>query len=133
MKTYKLATTGNQAIDIQDQINEAVAESGVRDGIVVASIPHTTAALGIISFWDPLGLEDVIDELARIVPSRIDFKHEHDTPQDAAGHIKSTIVGPSISLILKDAQVVLGSSQRVFFLEFDGPRARKVHVQAIGS
>lgn len=133
MKTYRLQTTGNNAYDVQSFIDEAVADSGVGSGIVVASVPHTTAGLSIISFWDPLGLEDVMDEIARIVPARIDFKHEHDTPQDAAGHVKSAMVGATISLIIDEGKVVLGSSQHVYFLEFDGPRARKLHVHVVGA
>lgn len=130
---YPLDTKGNFAYPIQTQIDEAVAGSGVSEGAVIVVVPHTTAALGIISYHDPLGLEDVMDEIARLVPARIDFKHEHDTPQDAAGHVKSTIVGPSISLIVSNGEVLLGHSQKVFFLEFDGPRRRKFFVQVVGS
>jgi secondary thiamine-phosphate synthase enzyme len=132
VSTYRLRTDGNRAFDITDDISKAVAASGVREGIAVVSLPHTTASVGIISFPDPLGLIDVMDEVARLVPTRIDFKHQHDTPQDAAGHIKSTIIGTTMSLIVSDGELLLGHSQKVYFMEHDGPRQRQFHVQVIG-
>lgn len=126
---YPLQTSGNHAYDIQPEINQSVTSSGVRDGLVTIVAPHTTAALGIISYHDPLGLEDVMDEFQRLVPARITFKHEHDTPQDAAGHVLSTMVGPTLTLIVADGQVLVGHSQKVFFLEFDGPRSRQFFVK----
>jgi len=54
-------------------------------------------------------------------PTRIDFKHQHDTPQDAAGHIKSTIAAPTMSLIRHGGALLLGHSQKVYFMEHDGP------------
>jgi secondary thiamine-phosphate synthase enzyme len=132
VSTYRLRTDGNRAFDITDDIGKAVAASGVREGIAVVSLPHTTASVGIISFPDPLGLIDVMDEVARLVPTRIDFKHQHDTPQDAAGHIKSTIIGTTMSLIVSGGALLLGHSQKVYFMEHDGPRQRQFHVQVIG-
>jgi secondary thiamine-phosphate synthase enzyme len=72
-----------------------------------------------------------MDEICRLIPTRIDFKHEHDTPQDAAGHVKSALVGASLALIVADGDVLLGHSQKIYFFEFDGPRHRKIHVKAI--
>lgn len=132
VSTYRLRTDGNRAFDITDEISAAVAASGVREGIAVVSLPHTTASVGIISFPDPLGLIDVMDEVARLVPTRIDFKHQHDTPQDAAGHIKSTIIGTTMSLIVSAGALLLGHSQKVYFMEHDGPRQRQFHVQVVG-
>jgi secondary thiamine-phosphate synthase enzyme len=130
--TYKLSTDGNRAFDITGDIREAIAESGVEEGIAVVSLPHTTASLGIISFPDPLGLIDVMDEVTRLIPTRVDFKHQHDTPQDAAGHVKSTIIGTTMSLIVTNGEPLLGHSQKVYFMEHDGPRQRQFHVQVVG-
>lgn len=126
---FPLQTDGNHAYDIQPQIDDAVADSGVVEGLVTVVAPHTTAALGIISYHDPLGLEDVMDEYERLIPARITFKHEHDTPQDAAGHVKSTLLGPTLTLIVTEGKVLLGHSQKVFLLEFDGPRKRQCFVK----
>ena len=131
MHIHRFRTPGNGPHEVTDALHAAVAESGMRAGALVATIPHTTAGLAVLSFPDPLGLEDVADELARLVPTRIDFKHQHDTPQDAAGHVKSALVGVSLSLIVDGGQLVLGHSQAVYFMEFDGPRDRQLHVQLL--
>ncbi|MDD9989613.1 MAG: secondary thiamine-phosphate synthase enzyme YjbQ [Spirochaetaceae bacterium] len=131
MHVHRFRTPGNGPHEVTEALHAAVAQSGMRSGALVAAIPHTTAGLAVLSFPDPLGLEDVADELARLVPTRIDFKHQHDTPQDAAGHIKSALVGVSLSLIVEDGELVLGHSQAVYFMEFDGPRDRQLHVQLL--
>lgn len=131
MITFDIATDGSGVFEITEQVRQAVASSGVTDGIVVIHVPHTTAGITIISYHDPLGLEDVNDEISRLIPTRIDFKHQHDTPQDAAGHVKSVLVGASMSLIVSEGGPVLGHSQGVYFFEFDGPRKRKFHVQVV--
>lgn len=132
VSTYHLSTDGNRAFDISDDVAKAIADSDVKEGIAVVSIPHTTASLGIISFPDPLGLIDVMDEVSRLIPTRVDFRHQHDTPQDAAGHIKSTIIGTTMSLIVTDGAPLLGHSQRIYFMEHDGPRRRQFHIQVVG-
>src|SRR5947209_675458 len=131
LRTYELRTTQNGLFDITDHVRETVAESGVTDGIVVIMAPHTTAGIMVFSFPDPLSFEDMNDEIGRLVPTRIDFKHQHDTPQDAAGHIKSTLVGVSQSVIVSEGKLLLGHSQAIYFFEFDGPRQRKFNVKIV--
>ena len=131
MQNFELQTTGNGVFEITEQVRQAVESSHVQEGMAVVVVPHTTAGVTIISFPDPLGLEDVNDEISRLIPTRINFKHQHDTPQDAAGHIKSVLVGVSLSLIISEAKLVLGHSQAIYFFEFDGPRQRKFHIQVV--
>src|SRR5258708_1614060 len=131
VRTYELRTTQNGLFDITGQICGAITESSVTDGIAVVMVPHTTAGVTVFSFPDPLGFEDMNDEIGRLVPTRINFKHQHDTPQDAAGHIKSTLVGVSVSLIISEGKLLLGHSQAVYFFEFDGPRQRTFKVQIV--
>jgi secondary thiamine-phosphate synthase enzyme len=131
LQTFSLETTGNGLVDITERVRVSVRDSGVVEGIAVLWTPHTTAALSVVSFPDPKGLEDVADEIDRLIPTRIDFKHQHDTPQDAAGHVKSAIVGVSLSMIVDGGDVVLGHSQKIYLFEFDGPRTRSVHVRAM--
>jgi secondary thiamine-phosphate synthase enzyme len=133
MQSFGLATPGNGLHDVTEQVFAALANVGVREGIVLVSVPHSTAALTLVSPWDVLGLEDVHDEICRLVPTRIDFKHQHDTPQDAAGHVKAAIVGHSRSIILSEGKLMLGHSQRIYFWEFDGPRSRTVQIQVVGT
>ncbi len=126
---HTLATTANAAYDITPMVRETVAASGVREGFCVVFVPHTTASLSITSFWDQKGLEDIHDDINRLVPARIDFKHQFDTPQDAAGHIKSVLVGVSLTIIVTNGALLLGHSQGIFFNEFDGPRRRQFFVK----
>ena len=132
MKSFKLASDRNGLFDITVQVEAVLAESGVSDGMLLVSVPHSTAAVTVVSPWDPAGLEDVQDEICRLIPTRIDFKHQFDTPQDAAGHIKAAIVGHSRMFIVAAGHLELGHSQRIYFWEFDGPRQRTVQVQVIG-
>ncbi|MEG0540825.1 MAG: secondary thiamine-phosphate synthase enzyme YjbQ [Angelakisella sp.] len=129
LKSFPIETKLNDVINITEDIKKFVEESGVKSGSCIVFTPHTTAGLTITSFWDPMGFEDLQDEICRVIPTRIDFKHQHDTPQDAAGHVKSSLIGVSIPLIIDEGKLVLGSSQGIFFLEFDGPRKRKFQVK----
>lgn len=129
LKNFKLETELRGVVSITDQVKSFVAESGVQEGICVIYTPHTTAGLTITSFWDPNGFEDLQDEICRMIPTRIDFKHQHDTPQDAAGHVKSSLIGVNISLIIHDGKLLLGHSQGLYFMEFDGPRKREFYVK----
>lgn len=125
----QFATQKDGVTDLTAQVKEIVKASGQEDGLCVLFITHTTASIIITSFWDPLGHEDIQDELRRLIPTRVDFKHQHDTPEDAAGHVKSAIVGPSITLLVEKGQLLLGHSQGIYFLEFDGPRDRECYVK----
>ena len=118
-------------LDITGQVNEVVQSSGIKEGICVVFVPHTTAGLTINSYIDPATIQDISNEIRRLVPTRVDFEHIYDTPADAAGHIKSTLVGASLALIVTGGQLLLGGSQGLLFCEFDGPRTRKVHVRVV--
>ncbi len=129
LKKFSLETQFNDVVNITEQVKAVVAESGVREGTCIVYNPHTTASLAVTSFWDPKGFEDLQDEICRLIPTKVDFKHQHDTPQDAAGHVKSAIVGISMPFIVSEGKLLVGSSQGIFFLEFDGPRKRQFFVK----
>jgi len=132
LKTISIKTpSGESLVDITAQVNQAVDEAGIQEGICVVFIPHTTAGLTINSAVDPLTAADIQADLRRIVPTRVDFHHTYDTPADAAGHIKTTLVGSSQTLIVSGGKLVLGRSQGIFFFEFDGPRARQALVRIL--
>lgn len=133
MFTYELATDANRPFEITGQLRDSLAVAAITSGIVVVHTPHTTAGIAVIACPDPLVLDDLMGEIGRLVPTRVDFRHQFDTPQDAAGHIKSALVGSSLTLIVDGGALVLGHAQRVYFVEFDGPRQRKFHVQVMGS
>lgn len=129
LKNFQIKTEHRDVFSITDSVKEAVKESGVQEGICIVYTPHTTAALTLTSFWDPAGFEDLQDEICRLIPTRIDFKHQFDTPQDAAGHVKSSLVGTSLTFIVTGGSLLLGGSQGIYFLEFDGPRSREYYVK----
>lgn len=131
LKNVKIATKFRDVYDITAEVKKFVEESGVQEGCCIITTPHTTAGLTITSFWDPNGFEDLQDEICRVIPTRIDFKHQHDTPQDAAGHVKSSLIGTSMSLIVHNGKLLLGHSQGIYFLEFDGPRKREYFVKVM--
>lgn len=130
--TIKLETPrGESLINITAQVREIAQASGAQEGICVLVVPHTTAAITLNSAVDGATAADIIADLQRLVPKRVDFAHQYDTPADAAGHIKAALVGHSLTLIIRDGALALGSSQSILFFEFDGPRQRQVQVKII--
>ncbi len=130
LKNIELQTPNGESLtDVTAQVRQAVAESGTQSGLCVLFVPHTTAAITINSALDAATATDIIDDLKRLVPKRVDFAHQYDTPADAAGHVKAALVGHSATLIIEGGKLILGGSQSVLFYEFDGPRARKIVVK----
>ena len=115
-------------IPISDQVQEAITKHGFENGLCCVVCPHTTAGITINSPLDPLTAMDLRDELNRIVPTRLDFHHQVDTPTDASAHVKSALVGHSVTVPVVDGKLQFGHSQGILFCEFDGPRDRYVSV-----
>ncbi|MDR1193240.1 MAG: secondary thiamine-phosphate synthase enzyme YjbQ [Peptococcaceae bacterium] len=124
-----IETQKDQVLSLTERVESLVAASGVREGMCFITVPHTTAGLIVTSKYDEADFADIKNELRRLVPTRVDFCHQFDTPEDAAGHIKSALTGVSLAIIVTRGRLLLGSSQGIFFLEFDGPRGRKYHVK----
>jgi secondary thiamine-phosphate synthase enzyme len=117
-------------LDITGQVEAAVREAGVRNGDVVVFCPHTTAGITINENADPSVVHDILLALDEIVPqSNPGFRHDEG---NSDAHTKSTLVGCSAQVLIKDGGLVLGTWQAVYFCEFDGPRSRRVLVQARG-
>ncbi len=132
MKKINLSTERSGLFDITGQIENAILEDGIEEGFAVIWIPHSTAGITVISKMDPLGFEDIEDEIMRLIPTRVDFKHQFDTPTDAAGHIKSALMGVTLTVIIWEGKIQIGSSQGIYFFEFDGPRKRQIYIQTGG-
>ncbi len=113
------------------EVQQVVDESGIKEGLCLVYNPHTTAGLFVNSYLDPMTPKDIIEEWDRIIPTRYDFNHQVDTPSDAAGHVKSAMMGIENSFIVHEGKLMLGHSQGIVFTEFDGPRKRKVFVKVI--
>lgn len=118
-------TAQGQYADITGRLRRAVADSGVKEGLAVVQVPHTSAGLGITSFWDPRGMVDLFHEWERSFPARMSYRQE-DSPVSAAAHGKSAVGGASVTLMVHEGKLLLGSSQGVCLMEYDGPRPRRV-------
>ncbi|MCC6904310.1 MAG: YjbQ family protein [Anaerolineae bacterium] len=131
-KSVKFRTPERQImVNVMDEVLQIVAESGVQEGMCYVYCPHTTAGLVVNSYLDPMTRKDISFELDRIAPTRVDFFHQVDTPSDAAGHVKSSLVGIHLSFMIHEGKLMLGHSQGILFAEFDGPRDRQVHVKIV--
>jgi secondary thiamine-phosphate synthase enzyme len=115
----------SQVVDITAQVQRAVRESGVQEGVVVVYCPHTTAGLTINENADPSVVADIIETLEKLVPWRAGYHH---TEGNAAAHIKSSLLGHALTVLVEGGRLVLGTWQGLFFCEFDGPRSRRVLV-----
>ena len=116
-------------INITGEVQKAVAASGVREGICVVFVPHTTAAVTVNENADPDVPRDVSLALNLISPDRREFRHGEG---NSAAHTKTSLVGPSLTLIVTGSKLLLGTWQGIWFNEYDGPRTRKVHVRVLG-
>lgn len=126
-----LRTKFNEMVNITGEIADIIKQSNIEDGICIVTCPHTTAALCVACKWDPNILEDIQGELNRMIPTRNDFKHQ-ETPYDASGHIKSAIVGPILTLIVENGELMINTDQQaIYFAEFDGPRPREYYVKVM--
>ncbi len=117
-----------ELVDISSIAQEKVRGSGISQGMLFLFNPHTTAGLTINEGADPAVRDDIIAGLKKIVPLSYPFKHlEGNSPS----HIMATLAGCSLSILIEDNRLVLGTWQKIFFCEFDGPRNRRVNVQII--
>lgn len=117
-------------IDITREVQHAVAQEGVGDGVAVIYVPHTTAAVTINEGADPDVQRDILTALEKLVPERGNYRH---TEGNSDAHIESTLMGCSQTVLVKDGRLVLGTWQHIFFFEGDGPRRRRVLVDVWGN
>ena len=132
METFEVRTSRrSELIDITARVRQAIGRAGLRRGACVVYCPHTTAAVTINENADPDVVHDVLSWLNRAIPQeQADFRHAEG---NSDAHLKASLIGPSVVLLIEDGQPVLGRWQGVYFCEFDGPRTRQVHVQVLGS
>ncbi len=112
-----------EMIDITNRLQHEVSSFDCKDGIVILYNPHTTAGLLINEGADPDVQKDILGALSRIIPSDYPYLHgEGNSP----AHLMTAVTASSVTLILQNRGLQLGTWQRLFFCEFDGPRSRKV-------
>ena len=129
MKKFDVQTGSKEVfVDITRQVEEEVRKSDIKSGICVVYVPHTTAAVTINENADPTVRQDILMTLRKAVPDSLPYAHaEGNSP----AHVKSSLVGASITIPIEDGKLVLGTWQGVFFCEFDGPRRRQVYVKLV--
>ncbi len=121
----------NQLVEITGELRRLVAESGVEEGLLVAQSLHTTAALTVNESADPDVPGDIAAKLSQLIPHREPFYRHAEGNSDS--HVKVSLLGPSLTLLVSGGELVLGSWQGVFLCEFDGPRERRVAVRVAHS
>ncbi len=120
----------SQMLDITSAVRDAARESGVREGVITLFVPHTSAGVTINENSGPGGQRDIIQKLNAVFPQDDDYRHSEG---NSDAHVKTSLVGPSLQVIIHEGQPVLGTWQGIYFCEFDGPRTRKCHFQVLGS
>ena len=130
LKTIKLKTPEREIlVDLTSEIVKIISESKIQMGVCRLFVPHTTAGITINENADPSVKSDIINYLAKLIPQRAEFKHMEG---NSDAHIKSSLMGPSLDVLINNGKLVLGTWQGIFFCEFDGPRNRKLHIQIQG-
>ena len=130
LETLQVKTSKRNAmVDVTDLISRKVHESGVKSGFCILHVPHTTAAIIVNEGADPAVVEDVIGALDKLIPWEAGYHHQEG---NAAAHIKAILTGGRTFVVVENGQLVLGTWERIFFCEFDGPRTRKIYLKIIG-
>lgn len=117
-----------ELIDITARVQDEVNKAGIVDGVVVIFVPHTTAAVTINENADPDVTRDILYKLNKEIPRQNDYRHGEG---NSDAHIKSSLIGASIQIIVSNGRLLLGTWQGLYFCEFDGPRSRKLYLKMI--
>lgn len=130
LQTLTLATRSREEwIRVDGELQRILEESGIREGLVLAQVQHTTAGLTVNENADPDVGADFFAHLRRMVPQSGGFLHSEG---NSDAHIKASLAGASVSLLVSQGRICLGTWQGVYFCEFDGPRTRKILVRVLG-
>ena len=109
--------------DITTLVQKEVSGAGVTDGLCTVYVPHTTAGVTINEGADPAVCHDIISKLNELVPANAGYRHMEG---NSDSHIKASMMGSSVTVIIEKGKLLLGTWQRIFFCEYDGPRNRRV-------
>jgi secondary thiamine-phosphate synthase enzyme len=116
-------------VDITSQVRQIVQKSGIQEGICYLFVPHTTAGVTINENADPSVQHDMLMEMNKVVPFQDNYSHYEG---NSAAHIKASLFGNSLFVVIEDGSLVLGTWQGIYFCEFDGSRRRKIFIKIIG-
>jgi len=118
----------NEMIDITYDIQKLIDEENLMEGHLLVYVPHTTAGITINEGADPSVQRDIIETLKKLVPENAGYMHMEG---NSDAHIKASILGSSVTVLIKNKKLMLGTWQHIFFFEGDGPRNRKVYIDII--
>ena len=121
-------TEREQLVDMTPQVREAVRESGVSDGVIHLWSLHTTCGITVNEGADPDVARDIVTTLRAIFPHQGDYRHAEG---NSDSHLKTLATGPGQTLLIEDGDLVLGTWQKVFLAEWDGPRTRTVAFRVV--
>jgi len=133
-KSIELHTSGNCDIqDITAQVNQEVARSGVKGGIVTVFVPGSTGGVTTIEFESGL-VSDLRQMFERIIPTNIAYKHDLRWGDgNGYAHVRASLLGPSLTVPIVNGSLTLGTWQQIVFVDFDNrPRSRRLIVQIVG-
>jgi secondary thiamine-phosphate synthase enzyme len=126
MKKISISTsTRAQMVDITSEVQSAIDDISVPEGVATVHVPHTTAGVTVNENADPDVVDDILATLDRMVPPSGNYRHAEG---NADAHVKSSLMGHSASLPVRNGKLVLGTWQGIYFCEFDGPRSRHIFV-----
>ncbi|WP_040196982.1 secondary thiamine-phosphate synthase enzyme YjbQ [Candidatus Soleaferrea massiliensis] len=128
METYHLRTNRQGFTNITAMVRQTLRKSGVISGLAAVYCPHTTAGITINENADPDVVTDLLFALDETFPDRSQFRHMEG---NSAAHLKASVIGSSVTVLIEDGNLVLGTWQGIYFCEFDGPRSRDFYVKII--
>lgn len=130
IKTLSVRTSSrDQFVEITSQIQVAIAEAGLKEGVAIIYVPHTTAGVTINENADPDVVHDMLRQLDLMVPwSQPFYRHGEG---NSASHVKASMMGSSAQVIVSGGKMTLGTWQGIYLCEFDGPRVRSVLVKLL--
>ena len=112
-----------ELIDITEKIQNIVNDEKINEGYIIVYVPHTTAAVTINEGLDPDVKKDIIKTLEELIPKNGNYSHIEG---NSDAHIKSSLIGTNTTVLIEDGRLLLGTWQRIFFFEGDGPRSRRL-------
>lgn len=127
-EVFVKTSSRTELVDITHKVEEIVSASNIHSGICMVFVPHTTAGVTINENADPSVQRDILHELNKLIPFDDDYSH---TEGNSAAHVKSSIIGASMTMIIENGSLKLGTWQGIYFCEFDGPRNRKVWIKLV--
>ena len=115
----------NEMIDLTYDIQKLIDEENLTEGHLLVYVPHTTAGITINEGTDPSVQRDIIETLKKLIPENGDYHHMEG---NSDAHIKASLLGSSVTVMVQNKKMILGTWQHIFFYEGDGPRTRKVFI-----